>query len=248
MMSTGFRCKQFFVDHGDCAMKVSTDALLLGAWTQVPAQGAVLDIGCGSGILSLMLAQRCAQSLVDAIELDATAAVAAAKNFAASPFAAQLRLIQGDILTYPASADHLSERRYQLIISNPPFFVEALKSTDARRQQARHTDTLPFAALLQVAADLLSRDGKFSLVLPCVEAEQLLVIALDSGWQLERDCWVQSIPTKAPLRRLLTIGRKPLHLSSASKSPQPEQLLIRELDGQYSAGFRQLLKDFYLKF
>mgnify|MGYP003521864546 CR=1 FL=1 len=246
-MSTGFRCKQFFVDHGDCAMKVSTDALLLGAWTQVPAQGAVLDIGCGSGILSLMLAQRCTQSLVDAIELDAIAAAAAAKNFAASPFAAQLRLIQGDILTYPASADHLSERRYQLIISNPPFFVEALKSTDARRQQARHTDTLPFAALLKVAANLLSREGQFSLVLPCVEAEQLLVLALDAGWRLERDCWVQSIPTKAPMRRLLTISPKPLHLSSTVK-PLPEQLLIRELDGQYSAGYRQLLKDFYLKF
>ncbi len=247
-MSTGFRCKQFFVDHGDCAMKVSTDALLLGAWTHVPAQGAVLDIGCGSGILSLMLAQRCAQSLVDAIELDATAAAAAAKNFAASPFAEQLRLIEGDILTYPSSADHLSERRYQLIISNPPFFVEALKSTDAKRQQARHTDTLPFAALLAVAAELLSQDGKFSLVLPCFEAKHLLTIAFDAGWQLERDCLVQSLPSKAPLRRLMTLSRKPQSLATPAKQLQSEQLLIRELDGQYSQEYRQLLTDFYLKF
>lgn len=247
-MSTGFRCKQFFVDHGDCAMKVSTDALLLGAWTQIPAQGAVLDIGCGSGILSLMLAQRCAKSVVDAIELDAAAAAAAAKNFAASPFAEQLRLIEGDILTYPASADHLSERRYQLIISNPPFFVESLKSTDTKRQQARHTDTLSFAALLKVAADLLSPDGKFSLVLPCVEAEQLLMLAFASGWQLDRDCWVQSIPTKVPLRRLMTLSRTSLSLVSSPKQLQSERLLIRELDGQYSAAYRQLLADFYLKF
>lgn len=245
-MSTGFRCKQFYVDHGACAMKVGTDALLLGAWTQVPAQGALLDIGTGSGILSLMLAQRCPQNLIDAIELDASAAAVATQNFAASPFAARLRLIKGDILTYPASADYPSERRYRLIISNPPFFVGSLKSADALRQQARHTDSLPFADLLQVVAQLLTADGQFSLVLPCAEASVLLELAFASGWQLERHCLVQTVPEKPPMRRLLTLS---LAVVGAAKlQPEPERILIRDQQGQYSPAYRQLLRDFYLKF
>lgn len=247
-MSTGFRCKQFYVDHGACAMKVGTDALLLGAWTQVPAQGALLDIGTGSGILSLMLAQRCPHSQIDAIELDASAAAVAAQNFAASPFAGRLRLMKGDILTYPVSADYPSERRYRLIISNPPFFVEAVKSQDARRQQARHTDSLPFADLLQVVASLLTADGQFSLVLPCAEASLLLALALSDGWQLDRHCLVQTVPGKQPLRRLLTLSRTAVNSAVSQSAPMAELLLIRDEQGQYSPAYRQLLRDFYLKF
>lgn len=247
-MSTGFRCKQFYVDHGACAMKVGTDALLLGAWTQVPAQGALLDIGTGSGILSLMLAQRCPHSQIDAIELDASAAAVAAQNFAASPFAGRLRLMKGDILTYPASADYPSERRYRLIISNPPFFVGAVKSTDALRQQARHTDSLPFADLLRVVAQLLTTDGQFSLVLPCAEASLLLELALSAGWQLDRHCLVQTVPAKPPMRRLLTLSLPATDSGRCQSEPVAEHLLIRDQQGQYSPAYRQLLRDFYLKF
>jgi len=226
-------------------MKVSTDAMLLGAWTQLPAAGAILDIGTGSGILTLMLAQRCPPGgaiTLDAIELDAAAAAVAAENFRQSPWRASIRLIQGDILTYPASADHPSDRRYRLIISNPPFFVDCLKAVDPKRQQARHTDSLSFDDLLATAARLLTSDGLFSLVLPASGAAQLLRLASASGWFLQRHCQVQSKAGKAVLRCLLTLSRQP------QAEPAPETLVIHASDGSYSADYRQLLADFYLKF
>jgi tRNA1Val (adenine37-N6)-methyltransferase len=250
VMSTGFRCKQFYVDHRDCAMKVSTDALLLGAWTQLPATGAILDIGTGSGILTLMLAQRCQQQaavILDAIELDSHAADVAAENFRQSPWSAKIRLIKGDILTYPASADHPSDRRYQLIISNPPFFVDSLKASDPKRNQARHTDTLSFTDLLTAAARLLAPDGVFSLVLPTAGALQLIMLAQQSGWLLQRQCWVQSKAGKPPLRCLFSLSRLP-QMASAVEVTVREQLLIHAADGSYSAEYRALLRDFYLKF
>lgn len=245
-MSTGFRCKQFYVDHRDCAMKVSTDALLLGAWTQLPATGAVLDIGTGSGILALMLAQRSQQHadfIIDAIELDAAAAEVARLNFRQSAWSAQLRLIKGDILTYPASADHPSDRRYSLIVSNPPYFVDGLKAADPKRTLARHTDSLSYADLLTVAARLLTEDGLFSVVLPANTAQQLMALAQPSGWAIQRQLWVQSKEGKPPLRCLLTLKR-----SEALLVSQPEYLVIHAADGQYSAEYRILLRDFYLKF
>lgn len=245
VMSTGFRCKQFYVDHRDCAMKVSTDALLLGAWTQLPASGAILDIGTGSGILTLMLAQRCqlqTDLIIDAIELDAAAADAAAENIRQSPWSAKIRLIKGDILTYPASADHPSDRRYGLIISNPPFFVDSLKAIDPKRNQARHTDTLSFIDLLDVAASLMMPDGLFCLVLPIAGSEQLMLLAQQSGWFLQRQCWVQSKAGKPPLRCLFSLSRLP------QAAVVSEQLLIHAADGSYSAEYRALLRDFYLKF
>ena len=247
-MSTGFRCKQFYVDHRDCAMKVSTDALLLGAWTQLPATGAILDIGTGCGILTLMLAQRCQQQaavILDAIELDSHAADVAAENFRQSPWSAKIRLIKGDILTYPASADHPSDRRYHLIISNPPFFVDSLKAVDPKRNQARHTDTLSFIDLLDVAARLLAPDGVFSVVLPTAGASQMMMLAQQSGWFLQRQCWVQSKAGKPPLRCLFSLSRLPPLSAVATIS---EQLLIHAFDGSYSAEYRALLSDFYLKF
>ena len=242
----GFRCKQFYVDHRDCAMKVSTDALLLGAWTQLPAAGAILDIGTGSGILTLMLAQRSQQQadlILDAIELDPQAADVAAENFRQSPWSAKIRLIKGDILTYPASADHPSDRRYSLIISNPPFFADSLKAVDPKRNQARHTDTLSFVDLLKAAAHLLAPGGLFSLVLPTAAAAQIIQLAQQSGWFLQRQCLVQSKAGKAPVRTLLSLSDiPPLEVAVT------EQLLIHAADGSYSAEYRQLLCDFYLKF
>jgi tRNA1Val (adenine37-N6)-methyltransferase len=246
VMSTGFRCKKFYVDHRDCAMKVSTDALLLGAWTQLPAtEATILDIGTGSGILTLMLAQRCqhrTSMVIDAIELDPKAADVAAENFRQSPWNTKIRLMKGDILTYPASADHPSDRRYSLIISNPPFFVDSLKALDPQRNQARHTDTLSFDDLLAVAARLLAPEGLFSLVLPTAGAAQMIMLAQHSGWFLQRQCWVQSKTGKAPLRCLFSLSRMPQAVA------EPEQLVIHANDGGYSAAYRALLSEFYLKF
>lgn len=262
-MSAGFRCKQFYVAHDACAMKVGTDALLLGAWAEVPEKvlqdlpktSAILDIGCGSGILSLMLAQRTPPSVIlDAVELDSAAATQAKHNVSQSLWAHRIRVIERDILTYPDSCDHPHRRRYQLIISNPPFFAGALVSKDEQRAKARHTDSLSFTALLATAALLLAEEGVFSLILPCEAAEQLLQLALASGWLLQRRTLVSTLPGKMPIRTLLTLSRSHQLIAPAptslvdAQNTNEDTLVIHQADGGYSEQYRWLLRDFYLKF
>lgn len=236
-MSAGFQCKKFYVAHDQCAMKVGTDGLLLGAFAPLPAPGsAMLDIGAGSGLVSLMLAQR-SQGLnpIDAVELDHAAACQATANVAASPWPHAVQLIKGDILTYQPG------KRYRLIVSNPPFFQQSLPSKDARRSQARHTSSLPLPKLLQKAAALLEEEGGFSLVLPLSEGELLLRLATDQGWYLAQRCEVKSKVDKPVQRLLLTLRRTPCQA-------QLSQLIIHQANGRYSDEYRALLKDFYLKF
>ena len=218
-------------------MKVGTDGLLLGAWAPLPEPGtAILDIGAGSGLISLMLAQRTqGASPIEAIELDPAACTQAATNVANSPWPNAVTLIKGNILTYH------SAKRYSLIVSNPPFFQQSLPSKDARRSQARHTSSLPLPKLLQKAAELIDEEGVFSLVLPLSEGELLLKLAIDQGWYLAQRCEVKSKVDKPVQRLLLTLRRTPCQA-------QLSQLIIHQEDGNYSDQYRTLLKDFYLKF
>lgn len=246
-MSAGFKCKQFFVAHDQCAMKVGTDGLLLGAWATLPpglsnaktAATAVkrtfLDIGSGSGLISLMLAQRAPAAHIDAIELDTDAAGQASHNFRQSPFASRLQLLKGDILTYQPA------ERYALIVSNPPFFDKALPGADPKRNQARHTASLPLPLLLTKAAELLTPDGSFALILPESSAESFSELARTEGWYAIASCRVFSQQNKAPVRRLMQWQRQPCQTVLQS-------LLIHDDDGGYSAQYRRLLRDFYLKF
>ncbi len=243
-MAAGFTCKQFFVAHSNCAMKVGTDSLVLGAWSQTPNQGDILDIGCGSAILSLMVAQRTMpQQQIDAVELCHAAAAQAQENARNSPWAERIRVVQADILTYPDNADHRGHRRYALIICNPPYFQHSLKNPSQQKQQARHTDSLPFADLLQVAARLATGDGRFSLILPTVEAAELQRLADGYGWHLQRSCALFAQPNKSASRLLMTFTRQqPVEAFSA------ETLLVRDAQGEYTAEYKQLLKEFYLRF
>lgn len=236
-MSAGFQCKKFYVAHDQCAMKVGTDGLLLGAFAPLPQPGRpILDIGTGSGLISLMLAQRsCGANAIDAIELDNTAALQAATNIANSPWPTAVQLIKGDILTYQ------SNKRYSLIVSNPPFFQQALPATDARRHQARHTDSLPFARLLEKAKALLVEEGVFAVVLPLVSAEIFCALAQQQGWFISCYCAVKTTPNK-PIQRALLC----LRLQPSTKTEY--QLIITAADGSYSQDYKALLKDFYLKF
>ncbi|WP_337843253.1 methyltransferase [Rheinheimera sp.] len=245
-MNQGFRCKEFFVAHDLCAMKVSTDSLLLGAWLRLPVSAPslrLLDIGCGSGLLSLMLAQRLAaaqmQYQIDAVEIDSMAAMQAGQNVQASPWAPQIQVIQADILTY-ATADH-HVAAYQLLVSNPPYFENSLKSEESRRAQARHTDSLPLLSLLQVSARLATASASLALVLPASVAETLVPEALQQGWHLHRLCRVSEREGKAARLWLMQFKRTPGPCESNA-------LLIRDAQGQYSQAYRLLLADFYLKF
>jgi tRNA1Val (adenine37-N6)-methyltransferase len=241
LMSAGFQCKKFYVAHDRCAMKVGTDGLLLGAFAPVPPPGGdILDIGAGSGLISLMLAQRTAgANAIDAIELDPAAAEQAAANVANSPWPNAIRLIKGDILTYS------SGKRYRLIVSNPPFFQQSLLSPDQRRTQARHTDSLPFGALLQKTAELLHSEGIFALILPLSSAQSLLVLAQAQGWFVAQYCAVRSNDTKPVQRVLLCLSRYPTDTEHSSRTILQSG---HQADGGYSAQYKALLKDFYLKF
>ena len=236
-MSAGFQCKKFFVAHDRCAMKVGTDGLLLGAFAPLPpAGGAILDIGAGSGLISLMLAQRTAgANPIDAVELDAAAAEQAAINVANSPWPEAIRLIKGDILTYR------SDKRYRLIVSNPPFFQQSLLPVDKKRSQARHTDSLPLDALLAKAGELLHAEGIFSFILPLAEAGAMLQQALAQGCYLAQRLVVR-IKANKPVQRLL------LSLSKQKQKATASSLIIHQADGGYSAEYKALLRDFYLKF
>tara|TARA_R110002126_G_scaffold16527_17_gene66034 strand:+ start:2044 stop:2766 length:723 start_codon:yes stop_codon:yes gene_type:complete len=240
-MSAGFKCKQFFVGHDQCAMKVGTDGLLLGAWaslsnSSVLAAGAtLLDIGTGSGLISLMLAQRAPDATVHAIELDANAASQAAANFQQSPFRDRLHLLKGDILTYQPA------ERYALIVSNPPFFENALLGTDGRRNQARHTASLPLPLLLDKVGQLLAASGSFALILPHAGAAAFSSLAVAKGWFISASCTVLSRAGNAPIRRLIQLQRTPCETLQ-------QQLVIHNETGSYSAQYRALLRDFYLNF
>lgn len=236
-MSAGFQCKKFYIAHDQCAMKVGTDGLLLGAFAPLPEPGgAILDIGAGSGLISLMLAQRSlAANAIDAIELDSAAAAQAMRNVANSPWPTAVQLIKGDILTYH------SAKRYRLIVSNPPFFQQSLLPVDKKRSQARHTDSLPLDALLAKAGELLHAEGIFSLILPLAEAEAMLQRALAQGWYLAQRLEVRSKANK-PVQRLL------LSLSKQKQKTANSSLIIHQADGGYSAEYKALLRDFYLKF
>lgn len=251
-MSAGFQCKKFYVAHDRCAMKVGTDGLLLGAWAPLPATGRILDIGSGSGLISLMLAQRSNGALpITAIELDTDATEQARENVALSCWSDTIRLIKGDILTYQPN------ERYRLIVSNPPFFQQALGAKDARRHQARHTDSLPFAALLQKAAELLHCEGVLALILPLSSAEHLLALAQAQRWFVSRYCAVHSRDTKPVQRVLLCLSRYPadtehssltIHQSAHLSGHQSGHQSGQQPDGGYSAQYKALLEDFYLKF
>lgn len=217
-------------------MKVGTDALLLGAWAEVPEEGAVLDIGAGSGILSLMVAQRTSGSVaITGIELDPDATEQAAGNAAQSPWQKRIAFLQGDVLSWQAP------NRYDMIISNPPFFSDSLGSPKAARQQARHADSLPFHALIKRVTEWLTPNGQFSFILPVSSAQQLIALAEPLGWHVRRHCAVQSTPDKTAHRWLVSLVRQ-------ACTTDVTTLTIKDATHAYSAEYRALLRDFYLRF
>ncbi|KAG6336012.1 hypothetical protein ID866_3077 [Astraeus odoratus] len=159
----GFTFKQFFVAHDRCAMKVGTDGILLGAWAPVAGVKRILDIGTGSGLVALMLAQRTEEHVtIDAVELDAQAAGQAGENVAESPWADRITVKCADVLAWAPE----QTARYDLIVSNPPYYEPGVECGTPEREQARYTGSLDHKALLVNAAELISEEGFFCVVLP----------------------------------------------------------------------------------
>lgn len=232
--SRGFTFKQFHINHDRCAMKVGTDGILLGAWAPVEQARRVLDIGSGSGLIALMLAQRSRSDChIDGVELDSDAVIQARENVAASPWADRVAIIESAVQGYQAAP-------YDLIVSNPPYFVAGQSFSDPARAMARHTGALDSHALLAACDRLLAPNGEVALVLPTAMADEILCISAD--YDLHGICYTAVITRegKEANRVLLRLGRG---LNRCERG----EIVIHSADGAYSDRYIQLTSPFYLK-
>lgn len=240
-----FTFQQFSIEQDRCAMKVGTDGVLLGAWAGVGEQvegttesvRRILDIGTGTGLVALMMAQRFPDALVDAVEIDGAAAAQAQENAARSPFASRVSVIPASVQTFAATAKH----RYDAIVSNPPYFQNSLKNPDEQRATARHADTLPYQDLLTAASSLLSEGGRLSVVLPVGNSlTDFMEQAVYQGFLLTRQTLIKTTVKKAPKRCLLEFGK---HRNGPVV--MEEQYLMNAENGR-SEWYEELTKNFYL--
>ena len=230
----GFRFKQFAVEQDDVAMKVGTDGVLLGAWADCEGAKKILDIGTGTGVIALQMAQRYPKAQVQAVEIDETAAKRARANFDMSPWAERL------IVERTAVQEFEPTEKFDLIVSNPPYFVDSLLPPDARRSTARHTHDLTFEELDKAVTRLLANNGKFALILPITEFENYLSI---TQLHIVRRCDVHPVEGGAVKRVMGEFARlKP------SEIKQEDIAIEKGKRGDYTEEYRALTKDFYLKF
>ena len=242
-----FRFKQVTVWHDRCAMKVGTDGVLLGAWagqerlgkTQENPPRNILDIGTGSGLIALMLAQRFPKARITGIDCDRDAAMQAKENFTGSPWADRLRTFHIGLQDFCRDTVTAAER-FDLIVSNPPFYDNTLTNPDSRRSTARHTGGLPHDELLLLSAGLLTDSGVFSLIVPSESEKSILRLADRSRLYPHRLTRVYSKPSTHPRRILASFGKQPV------LSPAEDALTLTGPDGHRSAEHTALTQDFYL--
>lgn len=239
MGNKSFKFKQFEVFHDKSAMKVGTDGVLLGAWTTVENSFNTLDVGTGTGLIALMLAQRSKEIQIVGIEIDADAAKQARQNVVDTPFSSQIEVFEISYQDYILSANH----KFDHIVSNPPFFTKSLHSPNQARTHARHDKSLSVHQLLKTAGTLLNDGGRFSFIFPFDEFVQLENEIRNYGWQIGRRTDVfPTIESKYPKRVLLE-----LHLSNAVTETRYETLHIEKKRHIYTDAYIALTKDFYLK-
>lgn len=236
-MSKPFQFKQFTVNQDQCAMKIGTDGVLLGAWVSVDNNPfSILDIGAGTGVISLMLAQRCNAQLIDAIEIDDNTYEQCVDNFEQSPWGDRL-------FCYHASLEEFAEEiedTYNLIISNPPFYAEDYKTENEQRDMARFQDAMPFKHLLESVSKLLSQTGHFSVIIPFNEQTSFIILAKNFKLFPNRILHVKGSPTSEIKRSLIEFS---FHKSNI----EIEELIIETERHQYTQDYINLTKDFYLK-
>jgi tRNA1Val (adenine37-N6)-methyltransferase len=230
----GFRFKQFAVEQEDVAMKVGTDGVLLGAWADCEKANRILDIGTGTGVIALQMAQRNYEAQIQAVEIDEAAAKRARSNFDNSPWAERLTVEQTAVQEFAPS------EKFDLIVSNPPYFVDSLLPPDAKRSTARHTHDLTFEELDVAVARLLANDGKFALILPVAEFEKYLTL---TQLHLVRRCDVHPIEGGAVKRVMAEFAKQP-----TTEAKYESIAIERGQRGDYTDEYRTLTKDFYLKF
>lgn len=233
-----FQFKQFSLEQDRCAMKIGTDGVLLGAWTPIDNNPYnILDIGTGTGIIALMLAQRSSANQIDALEIDENAYEQATNNFENSPWNDRL-------FCFHAALDEFVEEpedEYDLIVSNPPFYSEDYKSENEQRDLARFQDAMPFEDLIEAAALLLSENGVFSVIIPFKEEENFVALAAAYELFLIKITRVKGTPTTETKRSLLSFSR------NQNQGFPIDELIIETARHIYTKEYIALTENFYLK-
>jgi tRNA1Val (adenine37-N6)-methyltransferase len=233
-----FQFKRFGVDQSNCAMKINTDGVLLGALAEGDNPASVLDIGTGTGVIALMLAQRFDHAQIDAVEIDTLAATTAASNFENSVFKERLSVYP---IGFEAFFETYPEKKYDLIVSNPPFYLNSLHSPEEKKQLAKHADKDFFESMLQGVATHLLLQGTFWLILPQQTAHVAKTIAASLGLYIMKVINVRSFTDKEPHREIVVFG-------FGEHQKQEEQFVIYESVGYYTQQYQQALKEFFTIF
>jgi tRNA1Val (adenine37-N6)-methyltransferase len=234
-MKNSFRFKQFEVDQSNCAMKINTDGVLLGAMVQHENPKRILDIGTGTGVIALMLAQRFASAQVHAVEIDEQASATAKRNFEHSAFSKRLSVAHIAIEQY-----HHPEK-FDLIVANPPFFVNDYKNAEPKKEIARHASNTFFAELIKKVDELLNDDGYFWFVLPIKQADEVVCRGEELGLYEMKRISLHSDVSKPEFRRIICLGRGRADLGK-------EDFIIYEREKKYTKAYEALLKDFFLAY
>jgi tRNA1Val (adenine37-N6)-methyltransferase len=241
-LSKGFQFKQFFIEHDKCAMKVGTDSIMLGSWAIVDNSKSILDIGTGSGILALMLAQKSADDcLITGIDIDASACVQAGGNALASPWSSRLNIRKISLQDFPLATT------FDLIVSNPPYFEvygrasEQVKEGHEQRKRARQISELTHYQLLQQVVSLLSKNGRFCCILPATGSAVIVDYAAKLGLHCRRQMWVKAKPKGKVIRHMLEFSR-------SVQVGEQKNLTIYDQEQQYSPDYKSLCREFYQNF
>ena len=239
-MNKPFQFKAFTVHQEKTAMKVGTDGVLLGAWCKIEdSTNAILDIGSGTGVVALMLAQRADAMTIDAVEVDENAYEQTVVNFENSDWADRLYCYHSSFQDF---ADEIAEEEetYDLIVSNPPFYTDDFETDNEARNKARFTSALSFSELIHGVVKILSNEGKFVVILPFKEEAHFITLTQKNGLFLNRVCRVQGNPSSAIKRTLLEFSFHQTILKEA-------HLIIETSRHKYTDHYINLTKDFYIK-
>jgi len=231
-----FQFKQFIIQQEKAAMKVNTDGVLLGAWTNPTGAKTVLDIGAGTGLISLMIAQR-SDAIITGIEIEKNAADEAAQNVKNSKWSDRVSIQHISFQDFVTT----SPNKFDLIVSNPPFFSNGVKNTNPHLSMARHNHMLPFSDVIEGTIKLLSENGMLSIILPADSAQEFIKKARSKSLFLTRLTKVKPFPDTEPNRCLMEFGKVQVTLQKTQMS------VFDETRKDYSKEFKSLARDFYLK-
>lgn len=230
-MKDEFTFKQFTIKQNRCAMKVGTDGVLLGAWAKGGRR--ILDIGTGTGLIALIMAQRFPKAIVESIDIEENACEQAEENFLNSPFSDRLQVFHTPLQKFQP------ELQYDAIVCNPPYFVNSLKTPDTKRAIARHTDALSFNNLFHHSKRLLKPEGELSIIIPVENLEDILAESYFSGFFTKKKIWVKTTRDKREKRLLLAFSKR---------NTETEELHVSLLEEHNikSEWYKKLTDDFYL--